>query len=263
MADPNNPAGGAGEQQITADDPRVKALIDDAVKNATNGLEANRNEVLGEKKKLQDQLTQLSKTWDGLDPEHVRKIMQRLENDEETRLIAEGKVDEVLARRTEALQKDFQKRLEAADNARTELEKTNGTLTDRIKNLVIDSMVRQAASEMNVVPSAIEDALFRAKTVFDLSDDDSLVARDSDGSVRLGKNGKDPLSPGEWLEAMKEKAPHWFPAPSGGGASGGGRGKGGSFTITRSQARDPQAYQSAKARAEQAGQSLQIVDDAG
>jgi len=41
----------------------------------------------------------------------------------------------------------------------------------------------------------------------------------------LGKDGKTPFSPAEWIESMTEIAPHWFPASSsGGGASGSGSG---------------------------------------
>jgi hypothetical protein len=60
---------------------------------------------------------------------------------------------------------------------------------------------------------------------------------------------------------MKEKAPHWFPAPTGAGAHGGqGRGGAKTYAISREDARNPQMYQAAKAAAKEAGQELQIVD---
>jgi len=58
---------------------------------------------------------------------------------------------------------------------------------------------------------------------------------------------------------MKEKAPHWFPAPQGGGAGGGNGKGGGSFTISRADARNVQKYAAAKEAAQKAGQTLQIV----
>lgn len=255
MPDDNqNPGGGA----IDANAPEVKALIEKAVKEATSGLASNRDEILTEKKTLQQKLEEMSKTWEGLDPQAVRTIMSRLENDEEAKLLAEGKTDAVIERRTERLKADHQKQLDALNKALSvrdqELESTRG----QVKRLMVEGNLRQAAAELGLIPSAVEDALVRAMGVFKMSDDGKLIAEEN-GSTLYGKDGKNPLSPAEWLEGMKEKAPHWFPAPSGGGAGGGGGGRGGKHTITREQARNVQAYRAAKEAAEKAGATLQIV----
>jgi len=260
MPDPIDPnAGGAGTPpDITPDNPDVQKLIQAAVKDATSGLAANKEEILGEKKSLQEKLDQMSKTWEGLDPEAVRNIMNRLEGDEETKLLAEGKTDEVIARRTERLQADHQKQVEKLTAGLTEREQALADAQNKVKQLTVSGSLRQAAAELGVIPSAIDDALARAMNVFQVQDDGSLVVQES-GATVYGKDGKSPMSPAEWLEGMKEKAPHWFPAPSGAGAAGGAGGKGGKHQITREQARDVSVYRAAKAAAEQAGASLQIV----
>lgn len=242
--------------------PAVKELVDAAVAEATKGLATNKEQILAEKKELQQKLEGLTKQWDGLDPEVVKNLVNRMNNDEETKLIAEGKIDEVVERRVAALRKDLETQLAAAQEKLDEMSGTNEGLSSKVKNLVIDGMVRQAGSELNLLPSAVEDAIYRAKGQFELDEHDHPIARDDKGALLIGKDGKSPLSPKEWLENMKEKAPHWFPTPSGAGAGGGpGNAGGGQFTLTRSQARDPAAYRNAKAAAEKAGQPLQIVDD--
>ena len=50
------------------------------------------------------------------------------------------------------------------------------------------------------------------------------VALGDDGKPLLGKDARAPLTVTEWLEGMKDKAPHWWPAGSGGGAGNGGGG---------------------------------------
>lgn len=245
------------EIQIAPDLPEVKSLLEKAVKEATSGLAANKDEILAEKKALQEQFAQMQEQWKGLDPKAVRSIMERLENDEEAKLLAEGKTDVVFERRAERLKADHAKQLAALEAKINELSQSNSSAADRVKRLTVEGGIRQAASELGIVPTAFEDALARAMSVFNVSDDGKLLAADTDGGTIYGKDGK-PISPREWLEAMKEKAPHWFPAPSGGGA-GGGRDRSGSFTISRADARDVQKYRAAKEAAEKAGAQLQIV----
>ena len=250
----NPPAGG----EITPDNPEVQALIQKAVEESNAALEANRNEILKEHKELKQKFQEVTKQWDGLDPEAVRNIMQRLENDEETKLLAEGKMDEVIERRTERLKADYGNKIENLSSAISEKEQALEAAQNRIKTLMVEGSMRAAASELGLYPSAVDDALTRAMSVFSVDENDQLVARDKNGATIYGKDGKNPMTPAEWLEAMKEKAPHWFPPPSGGGA-GGGTGRGGAHTITREQARDVQTYRAAKEAAEKAGAQLQIV----
>ena len=255
--DPN--AGGTGTPpQITPDNPDVAKLIQAAVQEATSGLAANKEEILGEKKALQEKLDAMGKQWEGLDPEAVRTIMNRLENDEETKLLAEGKTDEVIARRTERLQADHAKQIEKLQAAIDERDTSLSTAQKQVKQLTVSHSLQKAASELGLIPSAIDDALARAMNVFQVDDKGGLTVQEN-GATVYGKDGKSPMTPSEWLETMKEKAPHWFPAPSGGGANGGAGGKGGKHQITREQARDPQVYRAAKKAAEEAGAQLQIV----
>ena len=242
--------------ELGADNPAIKALLDSAVSEATSGLAANKDEILAEKKALQEKLEGMSNTWKGLDPEAVRNIMNRMENDEETKLLAEGKMDEVIARRTERLKADHTKQVETLQQKIDALSGDLNGATGQVKTLKVEGGLRQAAVELGLVPSAIPDALARAMDVFKLQDDGALVP-EQDGATLYGKDGK-PMSQGEWLETMKEQAPHWFPAPTGGGA-GGGSNRGGSHTISRSDARDVTKYRSAKEAAEKSGVTLEIV----
>lgn len=247
------PAGGA----IDASNPEVQALIQKAVTESNAALEANRNEILTEHKTLKQQMAEMSKTWDGLDPEAVRNIMSRMENDEETKLLAEGKMDEVINRRTERLKADYGTQIENFTGQLSEKDQALAAAQDQIKTLRVEGSLRSAASQLGLVPSAVDDALHRAMSVFKVDEKGKLIA-EQEGATIYGKDGKNPITPAEWLETMKEKAPHWFPAPSGAGA-GGGQGRGGSHTITREQARDVNVYRAAKEAAQKSGASLQIV----
>ena len=83
-----------------------------------------------------------------------------------------------------------------------------------------------AATKAGIHQHAIDDALLRARSMFRLNDDGQAVQFDQDGNVVIGKDGKTPFTPNEWLDGMKETAPHWFPAGNSGGGVGGNSNKG-------------------------------------
>lgn len=210
-------SGGSGAPQIT---PEIQALIDQQV----SGLKAKNQELLGSLAQQKETL----KKFEGIDPDKTRELFKRMENDEESRLIAEGKLDEVLKKRTERMKNAYEQEAAAERNARQAAEKRAQAFADR----VLENEIRAVASSAGIHPHAVEDALFRARTVFELSDDGKAVAMEN----QFGKDGN-PLTPAEWFGDMKTKAPHWFPAQgSGGGAQQSKAGTGASDkTITRAQ----------------------------
>ncbi|MCA7945575.1 hypothetical protein [Burkholderia vietnamiensis] len=166
----------------------------------------------------------------GIDPDQVRAILDRVANDEEAKLIAEGKIDQVIEKRTERLRADADKRVsEANDAAKAAADRAN-----RFSQRVLDDQIRAAASKAGIHAHAVDDALFRGRHMFSLDENGHAVQLGDDGQPVLGKDGKTPFSPAEWLDSMKESAPHWFPAGSSGSGSGGGKRDGKNVNLERS-----------------------------
>ena len=167
----------------------------------------------------------------GIDPVKVKEMMARLDQDGEAALIAAGKLDEVITKRTEKLRVELQKQVDAAHAEAKAAAGRAGKFSQR----VLDNHIRAAAAKAGLHTHAVEDALFRARTMFTLTEDGDAVQLDADGKPVLGKDGKSNFTPAEWMESMKETAPHWFPAgSSGGGGAGSGSGAGGAKVISRS-----------------------------
>lgn len=217
------PEGGAGGEDGSAggggegDGADVQAKIDAAVQAAVSGLKSKNTELIGSLKEAKDKL----KEFDGIDPTAVRNILKRFADDEEAKLIADGKIDDVLNKRTERMKADYDKKLTEALTKAEQAEKRAQAFQGR----VLDDSIRAAAAKAGIHQHAVDDALFRARAMFVLDEDGQAVQLGEDGRPVLGKDGKSPFTPLEWLEGMKEKAPHWFPATaSGGGAGDGGAG---------------------------------------
>jgi hypothetical protein len=70
--------------------------------------------------------------------------------------------------------------------------------------------------------------------MFQLDENGHAVQIGDDGQPVLGKDGKTPFNPAEWLDSMKEAAPHWFPAGASGSGSGSGNRGAGNVNLNRS-----------------------------
>ncbi|MBD8159227.1 hypothetical protein IFU23_14070 [Pantoea agglomerans] len=219
-ADENGDGGApsGGEPEIT---PEIQQLIDQRINSAVNGLKTKNSELLGTIKQQKDNLAR----FDGIDPDAVKTILQRFSDDEEAKLIAEGKIDDVLNKRTERLRADVDKQIKAANERAEKAEAFTKKFSDR----VLGDAIRSAALKTGALPGAADDIILRARGTFTLNDDGEAVAIDGEGNPVLGKDGKTPLSPLEWAESLKETAPHLFPQAEGTGAGGHRSGAGGAL----------------------------------
>lgn len=205
-----NGSSGGGDG-AKGDAPNVEQQIADAVKKAvdeaTTGLKAKNSELLG---KLKD----ATKQFEGIDPERARALLAKFESDEDADLIAKGKIDEFLSKKYAKRDADWQKKL---DDAKNEL-KIQQEKTAKFLNRVLDDQLQKAFNG-KVDPRSMKAALLEAKQIFGLDDEGNAVQLSSDGTVVLGKDGKTPFSPTEWIDSdtTKKESPYLFPA-SGTGA---------------------------------------------
>lgn len=196
----------------------------------TSGLKSALQKERQAAKEARELAKSIEERFRDIDPERVREMMSKLDKDGEAKLIADGRLDEVVARRSEKLKAELMKQVEAA-NQQTAAEKARSA---KFSQRVLDNNIRAAAAKAGLHTGAIEDALFRARTMFSVDDEGNALQMDESGHPVLGKDGKTPFSPQEWLESMKETAPHWFPAGSVGGGATGNRDSGNGKVIKRS-----------------------------
>lgn len=126
---------------------------------------------------------------------------------------AVGPLDRQLQQAQRKLE-DTQKLVATKDLEVGEL-KTTMTMTN------IERQIRDAAIDAKVLTPAINDAILNARGIFEITEDGKTLTKDVNGVVPG-------LTPKEWLNDQKDKAPHWFATSVGGGSRGaGGPGAGG------------------------------------
>lgn len=192
--------------------PLVTKMIEERLATETTGLKSKNTELLGDIRKLKDQV----KAFEGLDPVAVKALLEKFSNDEEAALIAKGKIDEVLAKRTERLNADWDKKLKAAEAAAQKLQEANQKL---VKRATSEAIIK-AATKAGALPKAMDDVILRAQGAgWTINEEGEVIARDGENII-FGKDGKTPLSPDEWAESLRETAPHLWPPAQGSGAQG-------------------------------------------
>lgn len=194
--------------------PEVQALIDAQVAQQVAGLKAKNGELIAANKETRAKFEGLSKQLEGFDIEAVKGLLNKASTDEETRLMAEGKTDEVFNRRTERMRAEYDAKLQSS-------ERMAGMLRER----ALADAVRSAAAQAGALPEASDDFVFRSRGQFQLDDSGDVVAVDKDGQVVYGKDGKTPFTPAEWAKSLRDTAPHLFPRATGAGATGNPGGK--------------------------------------
>lgn len=222
------------ELGLELDDEKAQAIKDalaakyqESLDREVGGLKSKRDELLEAQKRMKEQLKQ----FEGIDPERARKLEEQIAQSEEARLIADGKLDEVLNQRTERMRTEYERKLHEATQT---AEQAKG-FADRFRGRVLSDEIRSAVAKVGMVDSAAEDAALRAGALFEVNDEGVVVAKEGAGLDASGK----PLTIQSWLESMKDSAPHWFLQPKGSGAPG----------STGSSA-SPRAWKDAKTTAE-------------
>lgn len=157
------------------------------------------------------------KPWGQLDPEATLAQLDRIK---ELEAVAGGKLDETklnelvegrLSQKIGPVQRQLDTVTEERDAARNETAQYKAELENRDRREII----RSAAAEAAVVPTAIADMEMAAA---------SMLEKDASGEL-VSKAGIYGLTPGlpvkEWIKEMQKLRPHWWPPSEGGNAPGG------------------------------------------
>lgn len=186
-----------GTQNETKDETKqyTQAEVDEMI----SGLKGKNSELLGEVKGLKGKL----KEFDGVDLDAFKAWQQKAKDDEEKALIAKGQFEELFNTRLQRVNENHKAELDAIRKK-----------ADLFAQKALSDGIRQVALTADLHNTAIDDAILRAKSVFEIDDNGNI----SSVNGALGKDGK-PLSLNEWFDEMRQKAPHWFKAPNGGGSN--------------------------------------------
>jgi len=176
------------------------------IEEATAGLKNKNQELLNEKKKIQETL----KDFENIDPTKAKEALSFLETNADAQMIKEGKIDELLEKRTSNLKSEHEAMLNDLSQKLEETSTRSQTFEHLYKNKMIEDGLRTAALQAKVRPEAIDDIILRGSREFGLGEDGSIEARDNDGKLRKTQDDK-VLTPFNWIDGLKKSHPHYWP----------------------------------------------------
>ncbi|MGZ4971682.1 MAG: hypothetical protein ACXWDN_02895 [Limisphaerales bacterium] len=174
---------------------------------------------------LLKQLDEQKKRFEGIDPDEFRKLA---DEKRQLELLAQGhkpeEIEKIVGDRVKGLKADWDKQL-------TTLTSERDSLNARLTAIQIDQGVVGAATKRGLRATALTDITARARNIFKLVNG-VPTAFEADGqTVRIGKDGVQPMSLEEWVDTQVSEAPHLFESNAGGGAAGNGSGGAGNRSV--------------------------------
>lgn len=196
-----------------------KFHLDEALSGEIKGLKSALDTEKNSAKERAKALKDYEAKYAGIDPDKSRKLQELMETNEEARLISEGKVDELVQKRTEKWRAEEDRQKQELNDRITAAEGRANAFKDR----VLDDSFRAAAGEITDMHSSAVDEMLLGylRTIFTLDDNGRAVQRNDKGEVILGKDGKTPYSPKEHLESLRSSKPWLFKVSSSGSPASG------------------------------------------
>lgn len=138
-------------------------------------------------------------------------VQKRTEKD----LLSEGKIDELLAQRTDAMRQSYEEKLADLAGKYTEAEKT-------LDIHIIENQIRDAAIKAQARNDRAVEHIIRAVRPHVRRDGVNAVRVDTEGSTVMADDGKTPQGIPELVEEMRASDTFLFAESTGSGATGGG-----------------------------------------
>lgn len=207
--------GAGGGSSVDVNDPKIQAILQAEIEKTVSGLKKKNQELIEKEKKHREQLSQ----FEGVDVEKFKTLQKQIETNEEMRLLSEGKTEEVVARRVEAMKRDYDAQIAAREAKMSEYEVTLKKKEEKLAELVIDGQLREAYVALDFEPSALDFVLMQGRQVFIMDESGKAVPRDDHGNLIFGKDGKTPISAREYLEGLADKKSFLRKPSKGAGAS--------------------------------------------
>lgn len=160
------------------------------------------------------------KAYGDISSDGLQEKLERLDElnqiiDEDNK-INDQEVEKLVDKRVQNRVAKVERERDALQTKVTEHEATIFDFKTKDKNRTIrDSISAAIAKSEGFLPAAREDALIIGSSLFELNDENEVIAKENSG-IDVG------TTPMEWLEGAKEKRPFWWGDSQGGGSRTGG-----------------------------------------
>lgn len=197
----------------------MQKMVDEAVNRTTQALKEHNYNLVGENKKLKERLSQ----FDGINPDEMKGILRKFQEDEDLKLLAEGKTSEYMQRQHDKFRADFDQKEQALLSRNQQLEQERDQIRKQYQDSTKARLIRQAGAKAGIPGYAMDDLELRGNQVIHLNENMEPEVR-INGVLQVDPATGGPLSLDAWVGSLRQNAPHLFGASQGAGLAGGTNG---------------------------------------
>jgi len=210
------------EAAVQAYTTSLQTAVSEAVKThvetAVQGLKTKNDELLAEKKAIQEKLKNFS---DIEDPIKAREALKFFQESTEAQMIKDGRTEELIQMKTAQFRADMDAKIKELETEKVTAKQGEQMYKSQFERKMVEDHLRSAAIKAGVLSSAVDDVLLRGGNVFSLSVGGEVEARDAENKLKQDRDGLI-LTSDKWITSLKESHPHYWPPSIGGGLGGPG-----------------------------------------
>lgn len=144
----------------------------------------------------------------------LKQFQEKNKVQQEKELLSEGKVDELLDQRTEAMRQSYEEKI-------NELARNHQNAENALDIHIVENQIRDAAIKANAKNDRAVDHIIRAVRPHVKRDGANAIRVDKDGNSVMTSDGKTPQGILDVVEELKSSDSFLFAESTGSGASGG------------------------------------------
>lgn len=200
--------------------------VDNPLRSKVDEFRQNNRELFNKNRELSEQLKALDSVKN-IDPAKYSEYQQAYEQMQavkDKKLIEEGKIEEVLAERTERMRSELGGKIQSLEALRDKLQGQVDSLSKSLSSRVVRDELSRVLSEVGTLkPGTLDTALLIGGQTWrtDPQRPDSIIAMKADGSPEYGQDGSSPLTKLEWAKSLLKSHSYLWEDAQGGGAGGG------------------------------------------
>tara|TARA_X000001382_G_scaffold95659_1_gene70082 strand:+ start:2758 stop:3489 length:732 start_codon:yes stop_codon:yes gene_type:complete len=162
-------------------------------------------------KKLQEQVQELQEKYQFVDIEEYKSLKEKVADKDTKGFVPQTDIEKEVEKRVRKMASEYEQKSSS-------LHETINSQTSQLSKLLIDNEVAKTATQNNAIESALDDIMMRVRTKFTV-EEGKVVAKDEAGEIEYNANG-DPVTIAQYMNTLKESAPHLFKTSTGAGTVG-------------------------------------------
>ena len=162
-------------------------------------------------KRLQEQVQELQEKYQFVDIEEYKSLKDKVAKEDTKGFVPQTDIEKEVEKRVKKMASEFEEKSKS-------LNETINSQTSQLSKLLIDNEVAKNATANNALETALDDIMMRVRNKFTV-EEGKVVAKDEAGEIEYNANGE-PVTIAQYMNTLKETAPHLFKTSTGAGTIG-------------------------------------------